>query len=61
MIEISVIIPIYNEEKYIKSCLDSITNSDFDKNKMEVFLIDGGSTDKTLEIINSYIDRKSVV
>jgi glycosyltransferase involved in cell wall biosynthesis len=51
---ISIIIPILNEEKYIAKCLDSIIESDFDKEKMEVLLIDGGSSDKTVEIIKNY-------
>jgi glycosyltransferase involved in cell wall biosynthesis len=49
--KISIIIPIYNEEKYIAKCLDSIIKSDFDKDKIEVLLVDGGSSDKTVEII----------
>jgi len=52
--KISIIIPILNEEKYIKNCLDSIVNSDFDKAQMEVLLVDGGSEDKTIEIIKEY-------
>jgi glycosyltransferase involved in cell wall biosynthesis len=52
--KISVIIPIYNEEKYIAKCLDSIIKSDYDKDKMEVLLVDGGSSDKTVEIIKEY-------
>jgi len=51
---ISIIIPILNEEKYIKNCLDSIIDSDFDKNNMEVLLVDGGSEDKTIKIIKEY-------
>jgi len=54
MIQISIIIPILNEEKYIKDCLDSIIESDFQKDKMEVLLVDGGSIDKTREIIKEY-------
>jgi len=54
MPKISVIIPILNEEKYIAKCLDSIVDSDFDKNDMEVLLVDGGSEDKTLDIIKEY-------
>jgi len=54
MVEISVIIPILNEEKYIAKCLDSIIESDFDKNNMEVLLVDGGSKDKTIDIIKEY-------
>jgi len=51
---ISIIIPILNEEKYIAKCLDSIVDSDYDKDKMEVLLVDGGSSDKTVEIIREY-------
>lgn len=54
---ISVIIPIYNEKEHIRRCLDSILRSDFDKERMEVLLVDGGSTDGTLEIIGEYRKR----
>jgi len=54
LVKISIIIPILNEEKYISKCLDSIIDSDFDKSQMEVLLVDGGSNDKTIEIIKSY-------
>ena len=51
---ISIIIPILNEEIYIEKCLKSIINSDYPKDSMEVLLIDGGSQDKTIEIIKTY-------
>ena len=54
MIKTSIIIPIYNEEKYIKECLESIINSDINKEEIEVLLVDGGSTDKTTDIIKEY-------
>jgi len=54
MSKISIIIPILNEEKYIAKCLDSIIESDYEKDKMEVLLIDGGSKDKTVDIIKEY-------
>ncbi len=59
MIEVSIIIPILNEEKYIAKCLDSISESDYDKDKMEVLLVDGGSSDKTIEIIKEYQKKYS--
>lgn len=52
---VSVVIPIRNEEKYIKQCLDSLLEQDFPKERMEAILVDGMSTDKTVEIINEYI------
>jgi glycosyltransferase involved in cell wall biosynthesis len=48
----------YIINKYAK-CLDSIIESDYDKNKMEVLLIDGGSSDKTIEIIKEYQKKYS--
>lgn len=57
-IKISVIIPIYNKEKYIKKCLISIINQTF-KN-IEIILIDDGSTDKSYEEIKIYINRNII-
>lgn len=39
MIEVSVIIPCRNEEKYIGKCLDSIIQQDYPKDKMEVLVV----------------------
>lgn len=49
---ISVIIPIYNVEKYLKRCLESVVNQDY-KN-LEIILINDGSTDNSLEIATTY-------
>lgn len=51
---LSVIMPIYNEEKYIAKCLDSILEQDYPKEDMELLLCDGMSRDKTREIIIEY-------
>lgn len=49
---VSIIIPVYNVEKYIGICLDSIINQTY-KN-IEIILIDDGSTDNSLKIIKQY-------
>ena len=49
---ISIIVPVYNQEKYLARCLDSILNQTY-KN-LEVVCIDDKSTDSTAEIINRY-------
>lgn len=54
---LSVIIPIYNEEKYIAKCLESILEQDYPKNDLEVILVDGMSNDKTREIVASYTEK----
>lgn len=48
---VSFIIPVYNEEKYIKRCLESIVNNTNVNNEYEIIVVDDGSIDNTLEII----------
>ncbi|MCM8774680.1 MAG: glycosyltransferase family 2 protein [Candidatus Omnitrophica bacterium] len=43
-------LPVYNEEKRIGRCLESILSQDYPKEKIEILLVDGGSTDKTRDI-----------
>lgn len=52
---ISVIVPVYNSEKYINRCVDSIISQSY--SEWELFLIDDGSTDKSLQIIREYAKR----
>lgn len=52
---LSIIIPVYNVEKYIKKCLVSIIEQTKDiKDLIEVIIINDGSTDLSLEIINNF-------
>lgn len=48
---VSIIIPVYNEEKYINGLIESLKKQDYDKEKFEVIFIDGNSKDKTIDII----------
>ncbi|MBO7482016.1 MAG: glycosyltransferase family 2 protein [Bacteroidales bacterium] len=59
MEKVSVIIPCRNEEKYIKNCIDSIMQQDYDKEYVEYIFVDGISNDKTREIIATYSSRYS--
>ena len=56
---ISVLIATLNEEKHLHEVLDSILAQDFCQKSLEVFIIDGGSTDATLEIATQFVDRFS--
>lgn len=51
---LSVICPIYNEEKYIAKCIDSILAQDYSKDELEIIFVDGMSKDRTREIVNEY-------
>ena len=56
MIKFSIIVPLYNCEKYIKDCLDSILAQTY-KN-FEVVVVNDGSTDESVEIVKSYADDR---
>ena len=55
MAEISVVIPVYNVEKYLKRCLDSIINQTF--KDIEIICVDDGSTDGSHQILQEYAAR----
>ena len=48
--DISVVMPTYNSERTLRISLESIRNQDFPQDKVEILVIDGGSSDKTLSI-----------
>lgn len=52
-IEISVIIPVYNVEKYIRQCVDSVLNQTFQE-RIEIILVNDGSTDNSEQIVREY-------
>lgn len=54
---ISVIIPVYNVEKYLRECLDSLINQSL--KDIEIICVDDGSTDKSLEILKEYQEKDS--
>ena len=51
---ISVVIPAYNAEDTIELCLDSLMRLNYPKDRMEILVIDNGSTDRTPDIIKNY-------
>ena len=56
-IVVSVVMPVYNEEKYIEKCVDSLLLQDYPKEKMEWIFVDGESKDRTVEILNGYREK----
>ena len=51
---LSIIIPVYNVEKYITPCLKSIFKQELDEDEFEVILVDDGCTDKTRNLIDPF-------
>ena len=52
MPKISLIVPVYNSNKYLKRCLESIEKQSY--NDIEVIIVDDGSTDDSFEIMSSF-------
>lgn len=52
--KISIAIPTYNEEENIERCLSSVFDQDYPEELLEVFVLDGGSTDRTVELAKQY-------
>lgn len=59
--KITIIVPCYNSEKFLRKCLDSIIKQTY--SNIEIIAIDDGSTDKSLEILNAYSkkDKRIIV
>lgn len=51
---VSVVMPVYNEEKYIDKCIRSLLQQDYPREKMEWIFVDGISQDRTVQILQSY-------
>ncbi|AHF81260.1 glycosyltransferase [Thermococcus paralvinellae] len=54
---VSVIIPAYNEERYIAKCLEEWVNQNYPKDHYEILVYDGMSTDRTAEIVKNFEER----
>lgn len=55
---VSVVVPVYNEEKYIRKCVDSLFLQDYPAEKMEWIFVDGSSNDQTVKLLNEYRQRR---
>jgi len=58
---LSIIIPVYNADKFLSICLDSLLTQDISQTDYEVLIINDGSKDNSLSIANSYSDKHTPV
>lgn len=54
MIKLSIIVPIYGVEQYLRKCVDSILNQDISSSEYEIILVDDGGHDKCPQICDEY-------
>jgi glycosyltransferase involved in cell wall biosynthesis len=57
--KVSIIIPVYNAEKYLRECIDSALNQTYQD--LEVIAVDDGSTDGSLELLKKYSDKITLI
>ena len=59
MVTVSVVVALYNSERYIKECIDSVLNQSL--KEIELICVDDASTDSTPQILSEYAFRDSRV
>jgi glycosyltransferase involved in cell wall biosynthesis len=55
--KISIVVPTFNEEKYVEKLLVSLSWQTIPRSEYEIIIVDGGSKDRTLEICSRYADK----
>ena len=56
---LSMVVPIYNQEKYLRECLDSLLHQDVAPETYEIICVNDGSTDSSLQILEEYAEQFS--
>src|SRR2546428_1497219 len=59
MTKVSIIIPVYNAEKYLDKCINSAINQTYPD--IEIIAVNDGSTDRSLDILKKYSDKIKII
>lgn len=60
MLKLSIIIPVYNVEKYIGTCLESIFSQNVSEREYEVIIINDGTPDNSMTVVQDYVSRSNI-
>jgi glycosyltransferase involved in cell wall biosynthesis len=55
--DLSIIVPVYNVEKYVRSCIESIFKQELDEDRFEVIIVNDGTKDRSMEMIDDIIQQ----
>ena len=56
-LQLSIIVPVYNVEEYIRPCIESIFRQDLDEDTFEVIIVNDGTEDRSMEVIQDIIEQ----
>ena len=56
--DLSIIVPVYNVERYIRPCLESIFLQGLNENRFEVIIVNDGTKDRSMEVIQDFIEQQ---
>lgn len=57
---LSIIIPVYKVEKYVRKTLDSVFSENFSDDEVEVIVVNDGTPDRSMDIVNEFVSHKSL-
>lgn len=57
--DLSIIVPVYNVEKYVRACIESIFRQGIDESRFEVIIVNDGTPDRSIEVIQDIIGLHS--
>ena len=55
--DLSIIVPVYQVEQYIRPCIESIFNQGLDDDRFEVIIVNDGTKDRSMEVIADIIEQ----
>ena len=58
---VSIIIPVFNQEKWIGRCLRSLLNQTMERSNYEIIVVDDGSTDRTAFALDLFLDEIKLI
>lgn len=58
---LSIVVPVYNVEKYIKECLDSIVPQIENRDDVEIIIVNDGTKDNSMDIVQMYLNRSAII
>ena len=62
MTDLSIIVPVYNVEKYIRPCIESIFRQGLEEERFELIIVNDGTQDKSMEMIDDIInEHKNII